>query len=366
MGTVWRAEQHEPVQRQVALKIIKLGMDTTRGGGALRRRAPGSRHDGSPRHRTKVHDAGTTASGRPFFVMELVEGVPLNEFCDREQLDPAKRLELFARVCRAVQHAHQKGVVHRDLKPSNILVVPGDGEPTVKIIDFGIAKAVEEKLTEETLRTRLGRIVGTLGYMSPEQGRRGSGRRYRRSDVYSLGGGSLRAALRPPPPSRKPACRSAAVRRCPQDDPGRWIRPSRAPDSVRSARREARSPASAPPSCAASSARCAATSTGVVMARPVEKDRERRYETANALALDVERFLRDEAVTAGPPSATYRLRKFVRRNRAGVAFAATVLILLVAGIIATTTYALTEGEARRGGRHRFGRGGPRSGSRGQA
>jgi serine/threonine-protein kinase len=186
MGTVWMAEQQEPVRRLVALKVIKAGMDTQQVIARFEAERQALALMDHP-HIAKVFDGGTTDSGRPYFVMELVKGVPITRYCDEHRLTPRERLELFVPVCQAIQHAHQKGIIHRDVKPSNVLVAPYDGKPVVKVIDFGVAKAAGQKLTERTLFTSFGALVGTLEYMSPEQAELNNQDIDTRSDIYSLG-----------------------------------------------------------------------------------------------------------------------------------------------------------------------------------
>jgi len=186
MGTVWVADQSEPVKRRVALKLIKIGMDTTQ---VLRRFEAERQALALMDHQNiaKVLDAGTTPQGRPYFAMELIKGIPITKYCDQEHLTPRERLELFIPVCQAVQHAHQKGLIHRDLKPSNVLIALYDGKPVPKVIDFGVAKATSQKLTERTLYTEVGQIVGTLEYMAPEQAELNNLDIDTRADIYSLG-----------------------------------------------------------------------------------------------------------------------------------------------------------------------------------
>jgi serine/threonine protein kinase len=330
-GAVFMAEQREPVVRKVALKIIKWGMDT---------RAVIARFEAERQalalmdhpNIARVLDAGATEMGRPYFVMELVTGDPITDYCDRHQLPIDERLALFEQVCRAVQHAHTKGIIHRDLKPSNVLVSTTDGRPLAKVIDFGIAKATQARLTEKTLFTEHRALIGTPEYMSPEQAE-GLLDIDTRTDVYSLGvllyqllvgvtpfdGETLRSAaygeiqriireVEPPAPStRLSALRGslagiAASRR---------VEPARLSSALRG-------------------------ELDWIVMKCLEKDRSRRYETAAALALDIQRRLAGEPVAAAPPSASYRLRKFARRHRRLLAAAALVAVSLVAGLAATT------------------------------
>lgn len=336
-GVVWLAEQLQPLRRQVALKVIKLGMDTrsviTRFQAERQALALMTHPDIA-----QVYDAGTTAAGRPYFVMEYVEGTPVTRFCDEHNLPMPTRLELFARICLAVQHAHQKGVVHRDLKPSNILVAWRDGMPAPKIIDFGIAKATAGRLTEETLLTEFGLFLGTPAYMSPEQAEQRETDLDTRSDIYSLGVLLYELLTGRPPYDPKELARAGVleVRRIIREvDPPR---PSTALTTLAEAdlATVARQRGAAPP-------RLTAALRGdldwIVM-RCLEKDRERRYSTAAALAEDVRRHLRQEPVEARPPSATYRLRKFAARNRLAVASATVSAATLATAAVVSTVQAV--------------------------
>ena len=327
-GVVFLAEQLEPVTRRVALKIVKLGMDTRQVVARFEQERQALAMMDHP-NIARVLDAGATDTGRPYFVMDLVKGAPIVEFCDHNQLTIEDRLELFAQVCQAVQHAHTKGIIHRDLKPSNVLVGTQDGKPQVKIIDFGIAKATSQKLTDKTLFTAHQQVVGTLQYMSPEQAA-GSLDIDTRTDVYSLGvmlyelltgttpfdEATLRSALQgelqrvfrevhPPRPStrlnasRDTLARIAACRR---------IEPKRLGLLLRG-------------------------ELDWIVMKAIEKDRSRRYETANGLAMDIRRHLAGEAVVAAPPSASYRLRKLVARNKGLVAATAAVAAALLVGVV---------------------------------
>ncbi len=329
-GAVFMAEQREPVHRIVALKIIKLGMDT---------RAVVARFEAERQalammdhpNIAKVLDAGATPSGRPYFVMELVRGEPIDRYCDRNRLSPRARLELFAQVCHAVQHAHTKGIIHRDIKPGNVLVGPVDDRPTPKIIDFGIAKATGARLTEKTLFTEFRQMIGTPAYMSPEQA--GSSADIdTRTDVYSLGV-LLYELLTGATPFDAERLRSAAwgemQRIIREDDPPRpSTRLSTMHDQL--------------PSVAAQRdtepARLTAMVRGdldwIVM-RCLEKDRSRRYQTAAALVDEIGRHLGGRPVEAAPPGLRYRARKFVRRHRVMITAAACVAAALIAGVAAT-------------------------------
>ena len=336
MGVVYMAEQERPVRRKVALKVIKAGMDTAQ---VVARFEAERQALALMDHPNIAHvlDAGATDTGRPFFVMELVNGAPITEYCDAARLTTQARLELFRPVCHAVQHAHQKGVIHRDIKPSNVLVTLVDGRPVPKVIDFGVAKAIDQRLTEKTLFTQFGALVGTLEYMSPEQAELSGMDVDTRADVYSLGvllyelltgttpleRGRLRQAgyaeiLRrireeePPKPSTR---LSSAGGRLPSIAATRGTEPRRLSRLVRG-------------------------ELDWVVMKALEKDRARRYETANGLARDVDRYLAGEAVEACPPSRTYRLRKFAGRHRGALATAAAFAALLILGAVVSLTQAV--------------------------
>jgi len=327
-GTVYRARQTEPVRRDVALKILKLGMDTEEilaRFEAERQALARMSHPGI----AQVHDAGTTEQGRPYFVMELVDGVPVTRYCDDAALDTEARLELFRQACMAIQHAHQKGVVHRDVKPSNVLVTEADGHPAVKVIDFGIAKAIGQKLTEKTFVTLADRMVGTPEYMSPEQAEMPALDVDTRADVYSLGALLYELLTSTPPLDARTGYLEylQAVRE--KEPPRPSTRISTLGDRLEDAARRRRA-------TPRNLGRLLRGELDWIAMKALEKDRARRYETAEALARDVERFLRDEPVEAGPPSVSYRVRKFVRRHRTGVVAAALVLVALLAGLAAAT------------------------------
>jgi eukaryotic-like serine/threonine-protein kinase len=329
MGVVYLAEQAEPIRRRVALKIIKLGMDT---------RDVVARFD-SERHAlavmdhpniARVLDGGATETGRPYFVMELVRGTPITDYADTHKLTTEERIRLFMDVCEAVQHAHQKGVIHRDLKPSNVLVMVQDSKPVVKVIDFGIAKAIGQQLTDRTLVTKVGQMIGTPDYMSPEQAEMSGLDVDTRTDIYSLGVmlyelmvGTLPFDLATRPDHTIPHAlreREAArpstklTRMGDMRGPVAKLRRT-TPDTLR---RELKG------------------DLDWVILKAMDKDRTRRYEAANGLALDLERHLANEPVRARPPSAGYRVAKFVRRHRAGVVGAAVALLAVVLGGAAAT------------------------------
>ena len=330
-GVVYMAEQQEPVRRRVALKVIKPGMDTRQVIARFEAERQALAMMDHP-NISRVLDAGTTASGRPFFVMELVRGVPITEYCDRNNLAIRQRLALFASVCQAIQHAHQKGIIHRDVKPSNVLVTSQDGQPVVKVIDFGVAKAIGQQLTDKTLFTDFAQMIGTPLYMSPEQAELSSTDIDTRSDIYSLGV-LLYELLTGSTPVDKEQMKRAAF-----DEIRRIIREEEPPKpSTRI------SSAEAAPSIAAQRhtepaklARLVRGELDWIVMKALEKDRNRRYETASAFAKDVEHFLNDEQVAACPPSATYRLRKFARRNRAALAMVGIVAATLLVGIVVST------------------------------
>ena len=331
MGDVWMAHQTEPVKRTVAVKLIKAGMDSR----AVLARFEAERQALALMDHpniAKVLDGGATPDGRPFFVMELVKGVPITEFCDNRRLTPRERLELFIPVCQAIQHAHQKGVIHRDIKPSNVLVALYDDKSVPKVIDFGISKATGQPLTERTLATGFGSVVGTPEYMSPEQASFNNLDIDTRSDVYALGVLLYELLAGSPPFSRtdlekiglleifrvireqeppRPSTKLSTANTLPTLSANRGTEPARLTRLLRG-------------------------ELDWIVLKALEKDRNRRYETANGLARDIQRYLADEVVEARPPSPGYRLRKFVRRNKGRVVAASLVLFALLAGIAGTT------------------------------
>ena len=330
MGSVYLASQTEPVKRQVALKLIKTGMDSR---GVLARFDAERQALALMDHPNiaRIYDGGLTPAGQPFFVMELVHGVPLTEYCDRQRLTVKARLELFVAVCQAVQHAHQKGIIHRDLKPGNVLVTEVDGRPTPKVIDFGVAKATEVKLTDMSLAD-VGAIVGTPAYMSPEQADPSSMDIDTRTDVYALGVMLYELLTGSPPIDAKQFQRGAILE---------MLRMVREVDPPRPSTKL--STAEALPNIAANRsiepARLAKLLQGEldwVVMKALEKDRTRRYETANGFARDIQRYLADEVVEARPPSRGYRLKKFVKRNKGQVIAASLVFLTLVGGIVGTS------------------------------
>lgn len=336
MGLVFVAEQEKPVRRKVALKIIKPGMDSRE----VISRFETERQALALMDHTniaKVLDAGTTDNGNPFFVMELVKGTPITEHCNKHKLGTRERLKLFLQVCQAVQHAHQKGIIHRDLKPSNILVAMNDTVPTVKVIDFGVAKAIGQQLTDKTVYTGFNQLVGTPLYMSPEQAGLSNMDIDTRSDIYSLGVllyevltgltpfddlmfkragfDEMRRMIREDEPQR-PSIRISTIN---SDDLStiaaqRQIEPRKLSQQLRG-------------------------ELDWIVMRSIEKDRNRRYNSASALADDIQRVLSDAPVVAGPPSKAYRLEKFIKRNRLAIIAWAASLLALLCGVVGILAYA---------------------------
>jgi serine/threonine protein kinase len=343
-GVVYMAEQQEPVRRLVAVKIIKPGMDTRNVIGrfdAERQALAMMDHLNIAR----VLDAGATEAGRPYFVMELVRGVKITEYCDQNNLTTRQRLGLFVQICQAIQHAHQKGVIHRDIKPSNILVTLHDGVPVPKVIDFGIAKAIAGRLTEQTQFTAYEQIIGTPAYMSPEQAEMSGLDVDTRSDIYSLGVLLYELLTGRTPFDGRELMRvglDEMRRKLREDEP---CRPSTILTTLQGTELRATTV-----SHHAELPKLISLLKGdldwVVM-KALEKDRTRRYETANGFAMDIQRYLNNEPVIARPPSRWYRLRKLVRRNRGVFAAAAAVALALVAGMGTSTWLFLKEKEARR-------------------
>ena len=343
-GVVYMAEQESPIRRHVALKIIKLGMDTR----AVIARFEAERQALALMEHpniARVLDAGATETGRPYFVMELVRGIRITEYCDQNQLSTEARLNLFVQVCHAIQHAHQKGVIHRDIKPSNILVTVNDGVPVPKVIDFGIAKATGQRLTDRTLFTAFEQFIGTPAYMSPEQAAMTSLDIDTRSDIYSLGVllyelltghtpfdardlltaglDEMRRIIREQEPKR-PSTRLSTLAAADQTTIAR-CRQSEPPQLIHLVRGD----------------------LDWIVMRCLEKDRTRRYETANSLAEDIERHTHNEPVTARPPHRVYRFRKWVQRNKVIFTAGAAVVAALVFGFAFSVWALAKEREARR-------------------
>ena len=328
MGEVWLAEQKDPVRRRVALKLIKGGLNSRE---VIARFESERQSLALMDHPAiaKVLDAGSTAEGAPYFVMEYVAGIPIAAYCDDHKLSSRERLEVFIRVCQGVQHAHQKAIIHRDLKPSNILVTEVDGHPTPKIIDFGIAKALAQTLNGETLYTRPGELIGTPEYMSPEQALSSGEDIDTRTDVYSLGIVLYQLLVGSLPLERQEITLVEFLGKLRDEDPQRPSTKYRTQN----------------PEASAALARNRQTDPGTlgrqlrgdldwIVLKALEKDRQRRYATPLDLAADIERYLRNVPVSAHPPSLTYRTNKYVRRHRVGVAVAAAALALLVGVAVA--------------------------------
>jgi eukaryotic-like serine/threonine-protein kinase len=331
-GIVFLAEQEHPIRRQVAVKTIKPGMDT---------RQVIARFEGERQalalmehpHIARILDGGVTPSGKPYFVMELVLGVPITEYCDKQRLTPRERLAMFIPICRAIQHAHQKGIIHRDLKPSNILIADQDGVSVPKVIDFGVAKALGEPISETVATTGLGRIIGTLEYMSPEQAEFRATDIDTRADIYSLGV-MLYELLTGTTPVIKERLHSAAVTELlrvirEEDPPCPSSRLTDSKDMIASVSAQRKlEPAGL--------TKAIRGELDWIVMKCLEKDRNRRYETANGLVRDIERYLNDEPVEAGPPSAIYKLRKFAKKHRRllGVAGAFTAFLGMAAVLAA--------------------------------
>jgi tetratricopeptide (TPR) repeat protein len=337
MGVVYMAEQQHPVRRKVALKIIKPGMDTREVLARFEAERQALAMMDHP-HIARVLDAGSTPAGSPYFVMELVKGVPMTEYCDMERLDTRQRLELFIDVCRAVQHAHQKGIIHRDLKPLNILVSMGDGGPVPKVIDFGVAKAIGTSLTEKTLFTRISQPVGTPAYMSPEQAEMTGLDIDTRSDIYSLGVllYELLTGTTPLEPKRLVSASFLEMQRIIREEEPQ--RPSTRLSTLGDAKLSGLS----------GKRKIEPTRLGAkieeeldwIVMKALEKDRTRRYDTAAAFAQDVENFLSGEMVLARPPSTAYRVSKFAKRYKSWIATAAAMVMLLIAGTVVSTWQAI--------------------------
>ena len=342
-GVVYMAEQEEPVRRRVALKIIKLGMETKSVIARFEAERQALAMMDHP-NIARVFDAGATDRGPPYFVMELVRGVKITDYCDQDRLDTRQRLDLFIQICHAIQHAHQKGIIHGDIKPSNIMVARHDGVPVPKVIDFGISKATEARLTDKLLFTTYAQLVGTPAYMSPEQAEMGGLDIDTRSDIYSLGVLLYELLTGKTPFDAKELLKSGL------DEMRRTLREKEPPrPSVRLASLPRLELAKTAGNRQAEPARLASLLRGdlnwIVM-KALEKDRRRRYETANGLAMDIQHHLNNEPVVACPPSWMYRLQKLVRRNRVVFIAGAAVAAALVIGMGTSTWLFLKEREAR--------------------
>src|SRR5262245_41113886 len=325
MGLVFVAEQQQPVRRRVALKVIKPGMDTRQVIARFEAERQALALMDHP-NIARVLDGGTTENGRPYFAMELVKGVPLTQFCDDNRLTTRERLGLFVSVCQAVQHAHQKGIIHRDLTPSNVLVASHDGTPVAKVIDFGVAKALGQQLTDRTVYTQLTQMVGTPMYMSPEQAGQSSLDIDTRTDVYALGV-LLYELLTSTTPFD-----GERLRRAGYDELRRIIReeePARPSTRISTLGQAATTMSANRQSDPRRLRQLFRGELDWIVMKALEKDRNRRYESASAFAADVQHYLKDEPVLACPPSAWYRFRKFSRRNKRAAVMASLVSALLV-------------------------------------
>jgi serine/threonine protein kinase len=342
-GVVYVAEQTEPIRRRVALKVIKLGMDT---------RAVVARFEAERQalammdhpNIAKVLDAGTTEAGRPYFVMELVRGIKITKYCDQEKLSTRERLDLFIKICQAIQHAHQKGIIHRDIKPANIMVTLHDSVPVPKVIDFGIAKATEGRLTDATVYTQLHQFIGTPAYMSPEQAEMSGLDIDTRSDIYSLGVLLYELLTGVTPFDAQTLVQSGLdeMRRIIREEEPK--RPSTrlstlgmADAAALTKHRQEKLPALV---------NLVRGDLDWIVMKCLEKDRTRRYETANGLAADIQRHLKEEPVVARPPSAGYRFQKLLRRNKLSVAAGGAVAVALVVGLGAATVMFVREQKQR--------------------
>src|SRR5271154_698735 len=329
MGSVYLAEQREPIRRMVALKVVKLGMDTSQVLARFANERQALAMMDHP-HIARIFDAGATAKGRPYFVMEYIEGVPLTEYCDRNRIAIAPRLELFLAVCRAVQHAHQKGVIHRDLKPSNVLVMEQQGAPVPKVIDFGIAKATDQWAVEKTLLTQFGQMVGTPEYASPEQAELTTGDVDESSDVYSLGVILYELLVGAVPYDL------ASMRKAGLAEMLRIIREEEAPSLSRKLTTmgaEAADIAARRQTDPAALRRVVNGDLNSIAMKALEKARERRYPSVTEFAADLQRYIEHRPVLASPLGSLYRTRKFLRRH-SPVAFgmAAGLALILLTGV----------------------------------
>ena len=330
-GKVFMAEQDRPVHRLVALKVIKPGMDTDRVVARFESERQALALMTHP-NIAQIIDGGATASGRPYFVMELVRGVPITDFCDQNQYSAPARLKLFVSVCQAIQHAHHKGIIHRDIKPSNVMVTLNDGTPLVKIIDFGVAKAIGVQLAENSLSTAYGQIIGTPAYMSPEQASMSRSDVDTRSDVYSLGVllYELLTGATPIETSRLQDAGYAGIERLIRE-----VEPPRPSSRLSTLGDSATTVAANRATDPKHLCRLLAGDLDWIVMKALEKDRSRRYASPGSFAEDVERYLRREAILARPPSAVYRLTKFAERHRG----AALAVVVVIAALVTGTTIA---------------------------
>jgi serine/threonine protein kinase/WD40 repeat protein len=343
MGVVWAAEQKRPLRRKVAVKLIKPGMDTSQVIARFEAEREALSLMDHP-NIARVLDAGTTDQGRPYFVMELICGLPITEFCDQKRLTVSERMELFLQVCRAVQHAHQKGIIHRDIKPSNVLVTVEDDRPVSKVIDFGVAKALRQPLTDQSIYTGLFQAIGTLAYMSPEQAQLSGVNIDTRADIYGMGV-LLYELLTGVTPFDKDTLASAAL-----DEACRMIREQEPPrPSVRLSSMADRSL----PVAAQRKVRIIELERFLrgdldwIVMKALEKDRSRRYETASGFAADIERFLNNEPIEARPPSTSYRLRKVAARHRGALAVSLFLVVVLVLATAVSSYQAVLADRARK-------------------
>ncbi|MEZ6124168.1 MAG: serine/threonine-protein kinase [Planctomycetaceae bacterium] len=345
MGTVFMAEQREPVRRMVALKLIRSGMEDK---GIMTRFEAERQTLALMDHQNiaRVLDAGTTDDGRPYFVMELVNGVSVTKYCDERRLSIWERLLLFVQICRAIQHAHQKGIIHRDIKPSNVLVTEYDGRPVVKVIDFGLAKAlnVNQRLTDETLFTAFGQVVGTLQYMSPEQAALNSLDTDTRSDVYSLGILLYELLTGETPLSRQSLKAMALEKALAAVREDEATRPSLKLSSMGDAASEISARRGSDVRRLTVSVR---GDLDWIAMKSLEKDRNRRYSSAGDLADDVQRFLNGDAIEARPPSTAYRISRLVRRHKVFLGIASAFCVLLTISAIGGTWLAFRAQTAER-------------------
>ena len=327
-GVVFMAEQQQPVVRKVALKVVKPGMDTREVVARFEAERQALAMMDHP-NIAKVYDGGATESGRPYFVMELVRGIPITDYCDSNDLTTHERLQLFTAVCNAVQHAHQKGVIHRDIKPTNVLVTLHDGEPVVKVIDFGVAKAIHQRLTDKTLFTNFMQMIGTPLYMSPEQAAMSGLDIDTRSDIYSLGVllYELLVGTTPFDRDRLKAAAYDEIRRIIQEEEP--LRPSHRLSTLGGTMTQVCSHRKTEPKKLSKLVR---GELDWIVMKALEKDRNRRYESAGEFSRDIQRHLAHEPVQAGPPSVLYRLRKYARRNQGVVLGVAVVVLAVIVGL----------------------------------